>query len=1101
MLGVAAPAPSHVLRGTPSETPGRGTTPAASDSLNSARIGEGDGEGQTHPNAAEGTGHDDVESEAKEAASEQANEGDNILNGKVKLPFDLDHPDKLGIDVIRPEDNGGLCGGAAFETKGCVQNDCKGALNNGGSDGKASENVVLKNIRVNGFYYEADRANIGVDIPGNDHGPRFYKEPNGVRASQVAVWVPQSRDGSVTRNILVKNMVVLSVQGDGINLHAGVEDAVVENSYIQNTGDDIFAIWGAKNDSKRVLMKNTVGYRPGVMRPGWYGQCIATYGMQTAYFKNHVCKSPLLTKMTRFPYGEKKQLISVSMLGIYASFSALYKEGSMLKFKNYFFGDLENPAAKHEDDGKGPPDMSRWPISRFWWSETDDRDGVRAPFYKWSDVEKVHFKEKLGVKVHFKEKWDEAAELQFDAWMKEKMTPGWHPLDERAGAVAGYNGGLNLEGAAQAGADRGGRPDSGAGEVPAAKVALRARRRQPEPQRESGPQRSALQQRSGEADVGGPEQGLVSGEDIKEFAAEGKPERSALQKEERVSAQREHGQEHLLQGRNKEGLRSLPQPVHRFEQWSQPIKDRVCNNDSPSMWSCEKQKIYGSADSREYNVYRLKPGTFELPAQFLIPENTYLVGHENPNPELIDVESEAKVAASEQASEGDNVLNGAVKLPFDLDHPDKLRHPDHSKQTLFLATAGAVNYHDPYCMQSNLFHGNANPRVGLVLSSHTGVVDVSYQGIDVIRPSDNGSLCGGAAFETKGCVRHNCKGALNTGGSDGKASENVVLKNIRVNGFHYEADRAKIGKLIPGNDSPPYYTKPNGVRASQIAVWVPESRDGSVSKNILVKNMVVLSLQGDGINFHAGVEGAVLENSYMQNTGDDIFAIWGAKADSKQILMKNTVGYNPGVLRPGWYGQCIATYGIHTAYFKNHVCKSPLLTKVTEFPHGDRKQLISVSMLGMYDSFGAFHKPGSMLKFKNYFFGDLANPAAKHADHGKGPPDMSRSPIDRFWWSDTDDGVRAPFYKWGSVEKWGVKVHFKENWDEATELQFDAWMKEKMSPGWHPLEEKAGKMIATAAGGSGGAGDGTGAQPGGGAGAAAVGAAGSIAGGNPLPGG
>eukprot|EP00392_Amoebophrya_sp_AT5.2_P014033 g14169.t1 len=539
---------------------------------------------------------------------------------------------------------------------------------------------------------------------------------------------------------------------------------------------------------------------------------------------------------------------------------------------------------------------------------------------------------------------------------------------------------------------------------------------------------------------------------------------------------------------------ALPSPVpeHSPDDWMGLISDGVCKDDKPEMWTCKKEKIHGQADQRQYNVYRFKAGIFKINAQLLVPPNTYIIGNENPNPELLDVESEAKVAAVEAASAGGNVLNGAVTLPFDLDHPENLIHPDHSKQTLFLATAGAVNADDKYCKQDDLFHGNANQRVGLVLSSNTGVVDVSYQGIDVIRPEDNGSLCGGAAFETKGCIQFDCKGKLNTGGSDGKASENVVLKNIRVNGFHYKADRAKIGVLVSGNDGhlnakgnrdPPFYHHPNDVRASQVAVWVPQSRDGSVSKNILVKNMVVLSLQGDGINFHAGVENAVLENSYIQNTGDDIFAIWGAKNDSKQVLMKNTVGYNPGVMRPGWYGQCIATYGIYTAYFKNHVCKSPLLTKITRFPWGDRHQLNSVSMLGMADSFDAAYKEGSTLKFKNYFFGDLANPAAKHADHGKGPPDVKNlkegEAIDRFWWSDTDDRVpvRAPFYKWADkdLKTWGVKVHFKEKWDEAAELRFDAWMTEKRTPGWHPLEERAStKLLSTAATGrnSGGAGPG-----------------------------
>ena len=40
-----------------------------------------------------------------------------------------------GIDTIRPSDNGALCGGGAFETKGCAENDCSvSQVNNGGSE-------------------------------------------------------------------------------------------------------------------------------------------------------------------------------------------------------------------------------------------------------------------------------------------------------------------------------------------------------------------------------------------------------------------------------------------------------------------------------------------------------------------------------------------------------------------------------------------------------------------------------------------------------------------------------------------------------------------------------------------------------------------------------------------------------------------------------------------------------------------------------------------------------------------------------------------------------------------------------------------------------
>ena len=44
-----------------------------------------------------------------------------------------------------------------------------------------------------------------------------------------------------TRQLLVKNLVSSATQADGINLHGFVRDALVQDTYIQNTGDDTCA--------------------------------------------------------------------------------------------------------------------------------------------------------------------------------------------------------------------------------------------------------------------------------------------------------------------------------------------------------------------------------------------------------------------------------------------------------------------------------------------------------------------------------------------------------------------------------------------------------------------------------------------------------------------------------------------------------------------------------------------------------------------------------------------------------------------------------------------------------------------------------------------
>ena len=61
----------------------------------------------------------------------------------------------------------------------------------------------------------------------------------------MAVWVPQTRNAEGTTDLRITNLVSSATQADGINLHGRVARAVVEHTYIQNTGDDVYALWGA----------------------------------------------------------------------------------------------------------------------------------------------------------------------------------------------------------------------------------------------------------------------------------------------------------------------------------------------------------------------------------------------------------------------------------------------------------------------------------------------------------------------------------------------------------------------------------------------------------------------------------------------------------------------------------------------------------------------------------------------------------------------------------------------------------------------------------------------------------------------------------------
>jgi hypothetical protein len=279
-------------------------------------------------------------------------------------------------------------------------------------------------------------------------------------------------------------------------------------------------------------------------------------------------------------------------------------------------------------------------------------------------------------------------------------------------------------------------------------------------------------------------------------------------------------------------------------------------------------------------AYRFPAAVFEISEQLLVPPYTSITGAASPN-----------------------------------DMADPARPPpDWALQTVFLATRGATDYSTTYCFAPDM----VNTRVGMVLSSHCTVRDINYQGIDTIRPSDNGALCGGAAFETIGCAQSDCRSSdVNNAGSDGMGSHHVTVDNVRINDFHYAEDAALIGVPVPGNaecgsassSGSCCFCKPNGVRSTQVAVWVPEARGAQGTHHVAVTNLVARSTQADAINLHGNVHDVIVQRVFVENTGDDLLVLWGANHHPTNVTFRQCKASNPGVLRPNWYGNCIATYG------------------------------------------------------------------------------------------------------------------------------------------------------------------------------------------------
>merc|ERR1712048_261946 len=122
-------------------------------------------------------------------------------------------------------------------------------------------------------------------------GGTWVEQKNTVWAygSQMAVWVPMTQDGSATRNITVKNLVSMLTRADGINLHGNVQDSLVEDCHIENTGDDVYVVWGAYANPTGIIFRNSVARNPGYTRGYGWGTCVAVFGAKEVTFTGIKC--------------------------------------------------------------------------------------------------------------------------------------------------------------------------------------------------------------------------------------------------------------------------------------------------------------------------------------------------------------------------------------------------------------------------------------------------------------------------------------------------------------------------------------------------------------------------------------------------------------------------------------------------------------------------------------------------------------------------------------------------------------------------------------------------------------------------------------------
>jgi len=202
-------------------------------------------------------------------------------------------------------------------------------------------------------------------------------------------------------------------------------------------------------------------------------------------------------------------------------------------------------------------------------------------------------------------------------------------------------------------------------------------------------------------------------------------------------------------------------------------------------------------------------------------------------------------------------------------------------------------------------NANVVNRKGLILGDNTYVGGLHFIGMDKERYSDNQLLCGGAAFETPGCVGtgqftdppHWCGGDLGIG----RGISNATLEDITI-------ERLTV----------------------QSVVYVSPTKSGvSVSKGITVKNIRTKGTWADGMNIHGAHQDILIQDCVIKNSGDDNYAIWSiGYPGADNIRFINNVGVNPwyrpggSSAQSGWSNtdNCFASYGGRTMTFTGNSC-------------------------------------------------------------------------------------------------------------------------------------------------------------------------------------